>query len=75
MLQAQGLRTRIEIRVNRILMAIRTAKMGDLYAKHHETASRNTHRSPQRLESRWPLALNGLVYTGCSGRHVGNTGH
>lgn len=38
MLQAQGLRTRIEIRVNRIPMALRRAKMGDLYIKHSETS-------------------------------------
>ncbi|PVH78920.1 hypothetical protein DL98DRAFT_516416 [Cadophora sp. DSE1049] len=35
-LQAQGLRTRIEIRVNRIPMALRRAKMGDLYTKYSE---------------------------------------
>ncbi|KAK0103219.1 hypothetical protein ONS95_005253 [Cadophora gregata] len=35
-LQAQGLRTRIEIRVNRIPMALRRAKMGDLHAKYSE---------------------------------------
>lgn len=33
-LQAQGLRTRIEIRVNRIPMALRKLKMGDLLQKH-----------------------------------------
>ncbi|KAJ9157785.1 Borealin-lik [Pleurostoma richardsiae] len=33
-LQAQGLRTRIEIRVNRIPMALRKAKMGDLLQKY-----------------------------------------
>lgn len=33
-LQAQGLRTRIEIRVNRIPMSLRKAKMGDLADKH-----------------------------------------
>ncbi|CAK7244624.1 MAG: hypothetical protein STHCBS139747_006168 [Sporothrix thermara] len=33
-LQAQGLRTRIEIRVNRIPMALRKLKMGDLLLKH-----------------------------------------
>jgi hypothetical protein len=49
MLQAQGLRMRIEIRVNRIPMALRTVKMGDLYAKHHESAPRNTHKSLQRI--------------------------
>lgn len=34
MLQAQGLRTRIEIRINRIPRAMRQAKMGELFAKH-----------------------------------------
>ena len=33
-LQAQGLRTRIEIRVNRIPMALRKLKMGELLQKH-----------------------------------------
>jgi hypothetical protein len=33
-LQAQGLHTRVEIRVNRIPMALRRLKMGDLIAKH-----------------------------------------
>ncbi|KAL1878668.1 hypothetical protein Daus18300_001943 [Diaporthe australafricana] len=33
-LQAQGLRTRIEIRVNRIPMALRKSKMGELADKH-----------------------------------------
>ncbi|KAH7398062.1 Borealin N terminal-domain-containing protein [Cadophora sp. MPI-SDFR-AT-0126] len=37
-LQAQGLRTRIEIRVNRIPMALRRAKMGDLSMKYSETS-------------------------------------
>ncbi|EON96805.1 hypothetical protein UCRPA7_7629 [Phaeoacremonium minimum UCRPA7] len=35
-LQAQGLRTRIEIRVNRIPMALRKAKMADLLQKHSD---------------------------------------
>ncbi|POS76073.1 hypothetical protein DHEL01_v205524 [Diaporthe helianthi] len=34
-LQAQGLRTRIEIRVNRIPMALRKSKMGELADKHN----------------------------------------
>ena len=33
-LQAQGLRTRIEIRVNRIPTSLRSATMGDLLAKY-----------------------------------------
>jgi Nbl1 / Borealin N terminal len=36
MMQAQGLRTRIEIRVNRIPMALRRANMGELFSKHRE---------------------------------------
>jgi hypothetical protein len=50
MVQASILRARIVLRVNRIPSALRTAKMGDLYAKYHETAARNTQRSPQRIE-------------------------
>ncbi|ROW11521.1 hypothetical protein VMCG_01129 [Cytospora schulzeri] len=45
-LQAQGLRTRIEIRVNRIPMALRKARMGDLADKYrngqHPQQSRPT---------------------------------
>ncbi|KUI65909.1 hypothetical protein VM1G_01716 [Cytospora mali] len=45
-LQAQGLRTRIEIRVNRIPMALRKAKMGDLADKYrngqHPQVSKST---------------------------------
>ncbi|CAL3966217.1 unnamed protein product [Diplocarpon coronariae] len=37
-LQAQGLKARIEIRVNRIPMALRRAKMGDLYTKYSESS-------------------------------------
>ena len=33
-LQAQGLRTRVEIRVNRIPLALRKVNMGDLIAKY-----------------------------------------
>ena len=40
MIQAQGLRTRVEIRVNRIPMALRRAKMGDLLVKHSEDKSK-----------------------------------
>ncbi|OBT73375.1 hypothetical protein VF21_07684 [Pseudogymnoascus sp. 05NY08] len=39
MLQAQGLRTRIEIRVNRIPTGLRKAKMGDLLVKYNEAKS------------------------------------
>jgi len=37
-MQAQGLRTRIEIRVNRIPMALRKANMGELFLKHNEAS-------------------------------------
>ena len=52
MIQAQGLRTRIEIRVNRIPMALRRAKMGDLLLRHAENTSktgsvRNLHGKHQ----------------------------
>ncbi|KUJ11359.1 uncharacterized protein LY89DRAFT_786968 [Mollisia scopiformis] len=39
-MQAQQLKTRIEIRVNRIPVALRKAKMGDLLLKYSETASK-----------------------------------
>ncbi|KAF7526346.1 hypothetical protein G7054_g10809 [Neopestalotiopsis clavispora] len=42
--QAQQLRSRVEMRVNRIPRALRSAKMGDLMAKHSE--SQKTRRSP-----------------------------
>lgn len=37
-LQAQSLRTRLELRVNRIPMSLREANMGDLLAKYMESA-------------------------------------
>ncbi|KAG9232675.1 Borealin N terminal-domain-containing protein [Amylocarpus encephaloides] len=55
-LQAQGLRTRVEIRVNRIPTALRRAKMGDLFTKHNnatmknDVASNNAHKNQQRIE-------------------------
>jgi hypothetical protein len=39
-MQAQGLRTRIEIRVNRIPIALRKANMGELFAKHSIAAEK-----------------------------------
>lgn len=39
MLQAQGLRTRLEIRLNRIPVSLRRLKMGDLLLKYSEGAS------------------------------------
>ncbi|KAG8165004.1 hypothetical protein KVR01_005279 [Diaporthe batatas] len=41
-LQAQGLRTRIEIRVNRIPMALRKSKMGELADKHKNVPAKDT---------------------------------
>jgi hypothetical protein len=55
MLQAQGLRTRIEIRVNRIPMALRKANMGELFLKYSESAARpglaKAQTSPAKLQS------------------------
>lgn len=48
MLQAQGLRTRIEIRVNRIPMAIRRAKMGELFLKYAEKEAKTKSGSSAR---------------------------
>ena len=42
MLQAQGLRARVEIRVNRIPVAMRKVKMGDLVLKHSTTSLKST---------------------------------
>lgn len=42
MLQAQGLRTRVEIRVNRIPMALRKERMGDLVLKYSEAVPKTT---------------------------------
>jgi hypothetical protein len=47
MLQAQGLRSRIEIRVNRIPRALRTASMGELFMKYSE---KTTSAGPSRTE-------------------------
>lgn len=54
MLQAQGLRTRIEIRVNRIPMALRKANIGELLLKYSENASKSSpaaRTSPARTQS------------------------
>ena len=55
MLQAQGLRTRIEIRVNRIPMALRKANMGDLWLKYGESATKpmipKAQVSPRGIQS------------------------
>jgi hypothetical protein len=42
MMQAQGLRTRIEIRVNRIPMALRRANMGAIFSKHEEAGKQQS---------------------------------
>ena len=60
-LQAQSLRTRIELRVNRIPTALRRANMGEVFAKHeempqHEQNQNNADarriRDPQLFESK-----------------------
>ncbi|CCU81303.1 contains a borealin domain/predicted protein/conserved in related fungi [Blumeria hordei DH14] len=53
MLQAQGLRTRIEIRVNRIPTALRQAKMGDLLRKYGDVSAPNIYE-PNNLRNRLP---------------------
>ncbi|KAI6246622.1 hypothetical protein HI914_05173 [Erysiphe necator] len=61
-LQAQGLRTRVEIRVNRIPVAVRRLKMGDLLLKYSEIANeekicqlktdlKNPRKIPQHIVS------------------------
>jgi len=42
MMQAQGLRARIEIRVNRIPMALRRANMGELFSKHEDAGKQQS---------------------------------
>jgi hypothetical protein len=55
MLQAQGLRSRIEIRVNRIPRALRTASMGELFMKYSE---KTTSAGPSRTEKTKSPAKN-----------------
>ncbi|KAL8663766.1 MAG: hypothetical protein Q9202_003580 [Teloschistes flavicans] len=55
-LQAQSLRTRIELRINRIPTAIRKANMGELYEKYIES----TRQSPE-TERISPSATNALI--------------
>ncbi|KAI4790411.1 hypothetical protein E4T45_13177, partial [Aureobasidium sp. EXF-8846] len=45
-LQAQGLRTRLEMRINRIPRQIRKANMGDLLEKHLEAQKKTQQRLP-----------------------------
>ncbi|KAI9676533.1 MAG: hypothetical protein M1817_000692 [Caeruleum heppii] len=51
-LQAQGVRTRIEIRVNRIPMAMRKMKMGELLAKCASEEDSNEKDSPAESQKR-----------------------
>ncbi|KAK8137719.1 Borealin-like protein [Apiospora sp. TS-2023a] len=44
--QAQQLRSRVEMRVNRIPTSLRKAKMGELFAKHSEPQPSRAARSP-----------------------------
>jgi hypothetical protein len=50
-MQAQQLRTRIEIRVNRIPIALRKAKMGDLFLKYAETAANPIASTSHKVKS------------------------
>ncbi|KAF8851092.1 hypothetical protein BDZ45DRAFT_731134 [Acephala macrosclerotiorum] len=50
-MQAQQLRTRIEIRVNRIPVALRKAKMGDLQLKYTETVSEAAASTSHKINS------------------------
>ncbi|RKF54585.1 hypothetical protein GcC1_210033 [Golovinomyces cichoracearum] len=52
-LQAQGLRTRIEIRINRIPVALRNVQMGDLLLKYSE-ASKKDNSCYSRIELKSP---------------------
>ncbi|ORY60147.1 Borealin N terminal-domain-containing protein [Pseudomassariella vexata] len=45
--QAQQLRSRVEMRVNRIPTSLRRAKMGDLLAKHTEPSQQQQSRAPR----------------------------
>ncbi|KAI9838642.1 MAG: hypothetical protein M1819_004956 [Sarea resinae] len=50
-LQAQGLRSRIEIRINRIPIALRKANMGELLVKYAEAAQADTNGASSRSKS------------------------
>lgn len=47
MLQAQSLRTRIELRINRIPTSLRKANMGELYEKYKEVSGARQELAPQ----------------------------
>ncbi|TVY56072.1 hypothetical protein LCER1_G003710 [Lachnellula cervina] len=57
MLQSQGLRSRIEIRVNRIPTALRRANMEELLNKYNEAATKTANKSPQRAERNSPAKM------------------
>ncbi|TVY46950.1 hypothetical protein LOCC1_G003233 [Lachnellula occidentalis] len=57
MLQSQGLRSRIEIRVNRIPTALRRANMGELLNKYSEAATKTANKSSQRVERNSPAKM------------------
>ncbi|BCR87375.1 uncharacterized protein ACHE_31362A [Aspergillus chevalieri] len=66
-LQTHDLRARIERRVNRIPVALRKAKMGDLLEKHN--ASLRAHHSPRKVTS--PVKRNVTnTTTGANARRV-----
>lgn len=48
-LQAQSLRTRIELRINRIPTALRKANMGELYSKYTDLQAEKQHQEPKKL--------------------------
>lgn len=53
-LQAQSLRTRVELRVNRIPKSLRSANMGELIAKHLEKTEEVDNGEPLESESSKP---------------------
>ncbi|KAI5466772.1 Borealin N terminal-domain-containing protein [Mariannaea sp. PMI_226] len=72
-LQAQGLRSRIEIRINRIPMALRKLKMADLFLKFQEQEEKRTARptvaaKTQATRLRPVLAAGPSVKTTTAGR-------
>jgi len=51
-LQAQGLRTRLEMRINRIPRHLRKANMADLLEKHLEAQNKTQQRLPSPLKTK-----------------------
>lgn len=51
-LQAQGLRTRLEMRINRIPRNLRKANMGDLLEKHLEAQKKTQQRLPSPAKTK-----------------------